>query len=153
MTPGGEGLDQAGWLAGFDPGRSKCGLALAQVGQSQLLVASVLPPQASLELLRQWREQGLSWVVLGNGTHSRLWQEQMEILGLRVLLVDERGSTLAARERYWQLFPARGWRRLLPKGLRLPPRDIDDVVAQLLLERQLGRQLSRNETLRNGHAP
>jgi hypothetical protein len=57
--------------------------------------------------------------------------------------VDERGTTLEARRRYWQLFPPRGWRRLLPQGLRQPPRDWDDVVAQLLLERRLGRTLIR----------
>jgi RNase H-fold protein (predicted Holliday junction resolvase) len=60
-----------------------------------------------------------------------------------VLLVDERGSTLAARQRYWQLGERSGWRRWLPAGLRLPPRDIDDVVAQLLLERHLQRPLAR----------
>jgi len=31
----------------------------------------------------------------------------------------------------------------LPEGLRLPPVDIDYVVAQLLLERWLGRPLTR----------
>ena len=36
---------------------------------------------------------------------------------------------------------------LLPKGLRLPPRAIDDVVAQLLLERWLGKPLSRHAHL------
>jgi RNase H-fold protein (predicted Holliday junction resolvase) len=65
-----------------------------------------------------------------------------------VITVDERGTTLAARERYWQLFPAQGWRRLLPKGLRQPPRDWDDVVAQLLLERWLKRPLLRTEPAR-----
>jgi hypothetical protein len=61
-------------------------------------------------------------------------------------LVDEAGTTLAARQRYWQLEPPRGWQRLLPKGMRLPPRDVDDVVAQLLLERHLGRPLQRSRT-------
>jgi len=60
-----------------------------------------------------------------------------------VLLIEERGSTLAARSRYWQLFPARGWRRLLPMGLRQPPRPWDDVVAQLLVEQALGHRLER----------
>jgi hypothetical protein len=34
--------------------------------------------------------------------------------------------------------------RLLPAGLRLPPRDIDDVVAQLLIERHYGLHLRRS---------
>jgi formamidopyrimidine-DNA glycosylase len=74
-----------------------------------------------------------------------LWQTRLHPL-LPVCLVEERGSTLAARERFWQLEPPRGWRRLLPAGLRQPPRDWDDVVAQLLLERYLGHPLERRET-------
>jgi hypothetical protein len=62
------------------------------------------------------------------------------------VVVEERGTTLAARDRYWQLFPAGGWRRWLPAGLRQPPRDWDDVVAQLLLERWLGHELERIRT-------
>lgn len=153
MNPDGAVLARGRWLAGLDPGRSKCGLALADLDQSLLLAAAVLPPQACLERLQQWQRQGLERVVLGNGTCSRLWQDHLEALGLGVLLVDEWGTSLAARQRYWTLYPARGCRRLLPRGLRLPPRDIDDVVAQLLLERQLGRPLSRESPLRSGRAP
>jgi RNase H-fold protein (predicted Holliday junction resolvase) len=82
-------------------------------------------------------------VVLGNGTGSQQWRTKLIELGLAVAMVDERGSTLAARARYWQLWPPRGWQRLLPAGLRLPPRDLDDLAAQLLLEQQLQRQLPR----------
>lgn len=135
------------WLAGLDPGRSKCGLALAEPERRRVVAAAVLPAADCLPLLEQWQRQGLRQVLLGDGTHSRHWRQQLERLGLETLLVDERGSTLAARQRYWQLHPARGWRRLLPRGLRLPPRDIDDVVAQLLLERHLGC------ALRTGPAP
>jgi RNase H-fold protein (predicted Holliday junction resolvase) len=81
--------------------------------------------------------------VLGNGTSSRQWQRDLADLAVPVLLVDEWGTTLAARQRYWQLWPPRGWRRLLPMGLRLPPRDLDDLAAQILLERWLQRPLPR----------
>lgn len=136
-----------GWLAGLDPGRSKCGLALAESRSHRIVAAAVLAPAACLEQLRHWQEQGLERVLLGNGTQSGPWLEQLRDLGLGVQLVEEHGTTLAARQRYWELHPPRGWRRLLPRGLRLPPREIDDVVAQLLLERHLGCPL------RNGPAP
>jgi RNase H-fold protein (predicted Holliday junction resolvase) len=135
-------LSAAGdWLASLDPGRSKCGLALAERQRRQVVAAAVLAPEACLNQLQRWRQQGLQRVLLGNGTHSRPWQGQLQELGLSSELVDEHGTTLAARQRYWQLYPARSWRRLLPQGLRLPPRDIDDVVAQLLLERHWGQPL------------
>ena len=130
-------------IAGLDPGRSKCGLAVTDQACQVIVAAAILPPAASLALLLQWRRQGLRLVVLGNGTGSAGWCRQLTEAALPSQQLDEWGTTLAARQRYWQLEPPRGWRRCLPSGLRLPPRDIDDVVAQLLLERHLDRPLAR----------
>lgn len=139
----GAAIPAEGPLAGLDPGRSKCGLVLSDAERRRILVARVLPPEAAWQELQGWRQQqGLVAVVLGDGTGSAAWRERLQPL-LPVALVEERGTTLAARERFWQLEPPRGWRRLLPAGLRQPPRDWDDVVAQLLLERWLGRTLQR----------
>jgi RNase H-fold protein (predicted Holliday junction resolvase) len=134
---------EPGALAGLDPGRSKCGLVLSDPSGHAIVCAAILSPAESLVLLRRWQGQGLSLVVLGDGTGSSPWQARLAELGVTVTRLDERGTTLAARQRYWQLHPPRSWRRCLPSGLRLPPRDIDDVVAQLLLERHLGRLLQR----------
>ena len=131
-------------IAALDPGRAKCGLVLADSAQLLIHHALILPPAQTRLQLAGWRQdQGLSAVVLGDGTSSAAWRRDLQGQGFDVYLVDERGSTLAARDRYWQLFPARGWRALLPSGLRQPPRNWDDVVAQLLLERWLGRPLQR----------
>ncbi|MDJ0527388.1 MAG: resolvase, partial [Microcystis sp. M53600_WE12] len=54
-----------------------------------------------------------------------------------ITLVDERNSTLEARDRYWQMFPPKGLQKLIPQGMRLPDRPIDDIVAILLIERHL----------------
>ena len=131
-----------GPAAALDPGSAKCGLVLSDAGRRRIVEAAVVTPAEAEELLEAWRlERGLV-LVIGDGTGSGRWRER---LAGRLPLVwqRERGTTLAARERYWQLFPPRGWRRWLPRGLRQPPRDWDDVVAQLLLERWLGRELER----------
>jgi len=141
-------------VAGLDPGRSKCGLVRTDPQRQWIQTALVLPPSQALAALQRWREEGLDLVVLGNGTGHRIWRQQLEPW-LPVAVVDERGTTLAARQRYWRIEPARGWRRLLPEGLRQPPRDWDDVVAQLLLERWLGHGLERQAgvALRTAPAP
>jgi RNase H-fold protein (predicted Holliday junction resolvase) len=145
-------------VAGLDPGRSKCGLVQTDPQRRRIVEARVLAPAQALEALRQWQRQGLALVVLGNGTGHRSWQQQLEPW-LPVALVEERDTTLAARERYWRIEPARGWRRWLPRGLRQPPRDWDDVVAQILVERWLSQTLPRQlagperASLRSGHAP
>ncbi len=133
------------WVAGLDPGRSKCGLVLADGASLRLQAAAILPPGEAQALIAHWQRQGLARVVLGNGTGSGGLRRRLGELGLRLELVDERGTTLEARQRYWQLDEPWHWRRWLPAGLRLPPRDIDDVVAQLLLERHLGARLERQK--------
>ena len=135
------------WI-GLDPGRSKCGLVRSDPSRGQIEVAAVLSPEECFKQIAIWRERpGLDGVVLGDGTGSKHWQRQLSDLGLAVQVIPEAGTTLAARARYWQLEPPRGWRRLLPEGLRLPPRDYDDVVAQLLLERHWGTELRREPGL------
>lgn len=132
-----------GALAALDPGRSKCGLVRTDEQRSRIVAAQVLPPQAALARLRQWQaEAPVTLLLLGTGTGSAPWRENLQGL-VDVQLIEEGGTTLAARRRYWQLMPPRGWRRMLPQGLRQPPRDWDDVVAQVLLERWLGRELPR----------
>ncbi|MGA0161908.1 MAG: resolvase [Vulcanococcus sp.] len=135
------------WI-GLDPGRSKCGLVRSDPSTGQIEVAAVLSPEECLKQIGIWQERpGLEGVVLGDGTGSKHWQRQLNDLGLAVQVIPEAGTTLAARARYWQLEPPRGWRRMLPEGLRLPPRDYDDVVAQLLLERHWGTELRREPGL------
>ena len=135
------------WI-GLDPGRSKCGLVRSEQTTGQIEVAAVLSPEECFKQIAIWRERpGLEGVVLGDGTGSKHWQRQLNDLGLAIQVIPEAGTTLAARARYWQLEPPRGWRRLLPEGLRLPPRDYDDVVAQLLLERHWGTELKREPGL------
>ncbi|MEB3323082.1 MAG: resolvase [Synechococcaceae cyanobacterium] len=137
--------DRPGPLAALDPGRGKCGLVLTDPAAAEIRQALVLPPEAAWERLERWCGSPAAprLIVLGGGTGSDRWRRRLEPL-LPVAVVDERGTTLAARRRYWELFPPGGWRRLLPEGLRQPPRDWDDVVAQLLLERWLGRELRRS---------
>lgn len=137
-------MDQSGALAALDPGRSKCGLVRSDHRCRQIEEALIVSPADCLATLRRWQQQGqVTAVVLGNGTSSGPWHARLHALQLPLHLVDEWGTTLDARERYWQLWPPKGWRRLLPRGLRLPPRDLDDVAAQILLERWLQRQLPR----------
>ena len=136
-----------GRWAALDPGRSKCGLVRCDDRCSRVMAALIAPADQCLERLSAWRADGLEGVVLGDGTGSGSWPRQLRRLGLAVSQVNEAGSTLAARHRYWQLQPARGWRLLLPSGLRLPPRPLDDLAAQLLLERWLGSNLDRDSDL------
>lgn len=126
-------------IVGFDPGKDKCGIAV--MGENrELLEHEVVAADeviASLKVLENKYKPGM--LVMGNQTTAKSWKSELEsCLDLPIVLVDERNSTLEARDRYWMMYPPRGLGRLIPQGMRLPPRPIDDIVAILLIERHLG---------------
>lgn len=78
-------------------------------------------------------------LVVGNGTNSKSIQKLVRtaLPALPLLIVDERDTSLRAREKYWEVTPKRGWRRLLPSSLLDPGKPIDDFAAVVLAERAL----------------
>jgi hypothetical protein len=78
-------------------------------------------------------------IVVGDGTRSTLTQAVIReaLPGKSLLVMDEQDTSIRARERYWVEVPRRGWRRLLPSSLQVPPVPIDDFVAVILAERAL----------------
>ena len=129
-------------ILGFDPGRDKCGLAVMGLDRQLYYHQVVLAKEAiaTIETLR--RRFPISLMVMGDQTTAKQWRQQLyqELTEpLSIILVDERYTTLEARDRYWQMFPPKGLIKLLPQGLRQPPRPIDDIVAILLIERYLNR--------------
>lgn len=99
-----------------------------------------MPSDRALDTLRNWADRfQITTLIIGDRTTSREWQTQIRqrLPQLDIITVNEQNSTLEARDRYWHLYPARGFSRLIPQGLRLPPRPIDDIVAILLIERYL----------------
>jgi RNase H-fold protein (predicted Holliday junction resolvase) len=129
-------------ILGFDPGRQKCGLAVMGLDRS-LYYHEVVPATeaiATIQLLQQ--QYPISFLVMGDQTSAKEWRHQIND-GLsdppRIVPVDERYSSLEARDRYWQMYPPTGLARLLPQGVRTVPRPIDDIVAILLIERYLGQ--------------
>lgn len=132
-------------ILGFDPGRQKCGLAVMGLDRN-LFYRSVVVAEDVLPIIEQLQQQyPISLIVMGDQTGARGWKETLTQLSepLRVVMVDERYSSLEARDRYWQLHPPTGWQRLLPKGLRQPSVPVDDIVAMLLIERYLSRLTER----------
>ena len=78
-------------------------------------------------------------LALGRGTNARALAAELGDLGVPIHLVDEYETTRRARELYFAEHPPRGWRRLIPLGLQLPPGPIDDYAAILIARRFLAR--------------
>lgn len=126
-------------VIGVDPGRSKAGYALLEASGA-VVTAGIEPVdrlQARLATLLQQRP--VRAIALGRGTNARPIKAALQTLGLPIYLVDEFETSRVARDLYFTDHPPRGWRRLVPLGLQLPSRPIDDYAAILIARRFLAR--------------
>jgi RNase H-fold protein (predicted Holliday junction resolvase) len=109
-----------------------------------ILVHQVVSATTVLATLTHLRQQyNPQRIVMGNQTTAQQWRQQLErnlCPPLPITLIDERYSTLEARDRYWVLYPPKGLVRFIPQGMRTVPRPIDDIVAIILVERYLAQQ-------------
>lgn len=127
----------------IDPGSSKCGMALVtrdELGQIQLVWRSITDLTQLVDRMKDSKTiRGYDIVVVGSGTNScnvvKLIRENC--VGISILEVDEKDTTLQARERYWTNNKRHGWRRFLPATLQVPPEPVDDFAALILAERVL----------------
>jgi RNase H-fold protein (predicted Holliday junction resolvase) len=126
-------------ILGLDPGRDKCGVAVIDSMQQLLYHQVIDSTQAIATIKFLVQNYAIDLIVMGNGTTSKAWQQQIEFYlpDLPITSVNEINSTLEARDRYWIMYPPQGLQRLIPQGLRTPPRPIDDIVAIILIERYL----------------
>lgn len=135
------------YLLGFDPGRDKCGIAVVKA-DGRIAALQVVTSDMAIATVRQLCQQFLiNTIVIGNGTTAKSWQCDIKAnLGgsIEIVTVDEKNSTLEARDRYWSMFPPRGLQKLIPRGMRLPSRPVDDIVAVLLVERYLSSRALNN---------
>jgi len=133
----GGGVDQPSVVLAIDPGRSKCGVAVCAPGEVR--ARAIVAPQALPALVRDWQDRHrVTLIVVGNRTGSaEVIAGLRDAVAVPLRTVEEAGTTLRARTRYFAEHPPRGWRRLIPLGLQTPPEPYDDYVAVLLAEAAL----------------
>ncbi|MBD1912679.1 MULTISPECIES: pre-16S rRNA-processing nuclease YqgF [unclassified Leptolyngbya] len=130
------------YILGFDPGRDKCGVAVRSAA-GLIVEHQVIPAGEAIAILQTLCQRyPIAQIVLGNQTTAKQWQREVQraLPDIAIALVDERYSTLEARDRYWQMYPPQGLQKLMPQSLRQISRPIDDIVAILLIERYLQAQ-------------
>jgi RNase H-fold protein (predicted Holliday junction resolvase) len=133
-----------GAILGIDPGTRKCGYAVVAEPHAAPLELGIVPTSGLAERISAVAARvDVRAVALGGGTNTAPVAALVAGLGLPVHVIDERETTLLARRRYFEVHPPTGWRRLLPRGLLVPPRPIDDFAALLIAERLLERESAR----------
>ena len=124
---------------GFDPGKDKCGIAIVTL-EGRPLRHEVIAADSAIATLESWIQiYNIQALILGDQTGSKKWRSRIieALPDLEIITIDERFSSQQARDRYWSMYPAQGLQKLVPLGMRSPPRPIDDIVAIILVERYL----------------
>ena len=127
-------------ILGFDPGRDKCGVALMDQNKQLHYHKIVKSSEVDTTITALFQNYHIDLVVIGDQTTSNIWKQNLtQIISstVPIINIDERYSSLEARDRYWQIYPPQGFFRLIPQGMRIPPRPVDDIVAMILIERYL----------------
>ncbi|MEK0178558.1 MAG: pre-16S rRNA-processing nuclease YqgF [Oscillatoriales cyanobacterium] len=129
-------------ILGFDPGKDKCGVAVMGT-DNNISYHQVVPSESAISTIQSLCEQfPIDLLVMGDQTTSKKWKQKLTQSlspSIAIIQIDERYSSLEAKERYWQMYPATGLNRLIPLGMRTPPRPVDDIVAIVLIERYLNQ--------------
>ncbi len=153
---------------GLDPGCYKTGFAFVN-REGGLLLSGIFPTADSdnffsavlseRDALSSWLIEGnlaslpenlfsaIDFIAIGNGTHSKSFTESVrEALSCEIMTVDEHNTTLEARTLYWQIHRPSLLCRLIPEGLRVPARVLDDLAAWSIALRGLKkyRDIFRN---------
>ena len=118
------------------PGNKKCGLLLADMNSGNVIEAGISSLNKFFDLVSLWNENNhISKIIIGDGTNCKYIEHKLQQKKIfNLIFVNERGSTLRARFRYWEIWPPNYFFRWVPKKMLLPPENLDAVVALILLE-------------------
>jgi len=124
-------------ILAIDPGRDKVGTVLYGAGEGivERKILSIRDFPGYFGFLDGRYE--IELVLIGNGTGSDFFEELAKKREKRIKMIPEGKSTEEAKQLYFAENPPRGLKKLVPRGLLSPSRDIDDFAAEVLLLRFL----------------
>ncbi len=120
----------------IDPGSKKCGLLLADIKSGKVIEACIVSTKKFSDLVLFWNENHIiDKIIIGDGTNSKYIENQLKQKNIfNINYINEKGSTLRARYRYWEIWPPNCFIRWIPKEVLFPPENLDALVALILLE-------------------
>ena len=133
-------------IAALDPGRDKCGFAVLERSGRVCMQRVIATAALEQEVQAAQLQYGFTQLIEGNGTTSQSARQRLTeaLPDLTILVVDEYRTTELAKGEYWKAYPPRGWRRLLPVTMQVPPVPVDDFVAVILARRYLEQMEEKN---------
>ena len=119
----------------IDPGKCKCGLVLAEINEKKVYEAIILKSELLEDYVRNLNDfEDISKIIIGNGTTSKEIREKLDFVKKEIVTFEEKNTTLRAKARYFELFPIKGFKNLLPKEIFIINKNLDAVSALIILE-------------------
>ena len=82
----------------IDPGKSKCGLVLAEISEKKIYEAIVIKSELLEDYVRNLnRVEAITKIIIGNGTTSREIKEKLGFLKKEIITFEEKYTTFRAK--------------------------------------------------------
>ena len=119
----------------IDPGKSKCGLVLAEISEKKVYKAIILKSELLENYLRNLiTVEDIEQIILGNGTTSGEVREKLHFFKKEIITFEEKNTTYRAKARYFELFPISGLQFLVPREIFILNKNLDAISALIILE-------------------
>ena len=132
----------------IDPGKSKCGLVLAELNEKKVYKAIILKSELLGNYVRNLiTAEDISQIIIGNGTTSREVREKLYFLKKKIITFEEKNTTYRAKARYFELFPISGLKFLMPREVFILNKNLDAISALIILEDYCKMKFTLNQNI------
>ena len=132
----------------IDPGKSKCGLVLAEISEKKVYKAIILKSELIENYVRNLiAAEEISQIIIGNGTTSGEIREKLYFFKKEIITFEEKNTTYRAKARYFQLFPISGLKFLLPREVFILNKNLDAISALIILEDYCKMRFTLNQNI------
>ena len=122
-------------LISIDPGKFKCGLVFAELSKKKVYKAIILESELIKEYVRNLNKvEDISKIIIGNGTTSEFISEKLDFFEKEIITFEEKNTTYRAKARYFEFFPIRGFKFLIPREVFILNKNLDAISALIILE-------------------
>ena len=119
----------------IDPGKSKCGLVLAEITEKKIYKALILKSELLEDYVRGLNNvENISKIIIGNGTTSKEIIKKLDFFKKEIITFEEKNTTYRAKARYFELFPITGLKFLIPREVFILNKNLDAISALIILE-------------------
>jgi len=132
----------------IDPGKSKCGLVLAEISKKEVYKAIILKSELLENYVRNLiAAEDISQIIIGNGTTSSEIREKLFFFKKEIITFEEKNTTYRAKARYFEIFPISGLKFLMPREVFILNKNLDAISALIILEDYCKTKFTLNQTI------